>query len=55
MCVARVPPVQDGNTPLHLAATKDHLDVVRVLIHEGADMEATNTEGHSPAFVAAAR
>ena len=34
-----------GNTPLHLAAWKGHIDVLHLLVENGADLEAQNNDG----------
>jgi ankyrin repeat protein len=36
------------NTPLHIAATMDHLPVVEALLSGGADILAANNQGHLP-------
>jgi ankyrin repeat protein len=41
-----------GDTPLHLAALAGHLDVVRVLIDNKADVNAKNKEGYTPLHLA---
>ena len=33
---------QEGNTPLHLAALQGYLDISKVLIKKGANVNATN-------------
>jgi ankyrin repeat protein len=33
---------QDGWTPLHIAAEYNNVDVVRILIEKGADINASN-------------
>jgi ankyrin repeat protein len=38
----------DGWTPLHLAAWKNHVDVVRCLLEAGADKNAKNDQGDTP-------
>jgi ankyrin repeat protein len=42
----------DGSTPLHLAARFDRTDSVEVLLERGADTEARDGEGRTPADVA---
>jgi len=37
-------------TPLHLAASASHIDVVEYLIKHGADIKAVNNEGRTPLF-----
>ena len=42
---------KDGNTPLHLAvmAGKDiDVDLIKTLIHNGADLDAKNNAGYTP-------
>ncbi len=36
--------IRDGYTPLHLASDKGHLDIARLLIERGANIEATDRE-----------
>jgi ankyrin repeat protein len=38
----------DGRTPLHCAALRDHLPVVKALLSGGADILAVNNQGHLP-------
>ncbi|WCR53196.1 MAG: Actin-binding protein [Wolbachia endosymbiont of Ctenocephalides orientis wCori] len=42
-----------GRTPLHLAALRGHLDVVKSLIEKGADAKAEDKHGHTPIHLAA--
>ena len=37
-----------GDTPLHLAAERGHLDLVNVLIAAGADVDAVRSDGYRP-------
>ncbi len=43
----------DGRTPLHWAAEKGHLDVVKYLVEKGADVKAANNDGRTPLNMAA--
>jgi hypothetical protein len=43
----------EGRTPLHLAAECGYADVVRVLAHAGADVNARDGQGHTAMFAAA--
>ena len=45
----------DGGTPLHEAASKGHLDVVRVLSEFKADVNALNNDGGTPLHEAASK
>ena len=38
----------DGSTPLHLAATRGYLEIVKLLAEAGADIAATNACGQTP-------
>jgi ankyrin repeat protein len=42
-----------GSTPLHLASSKGHLEVVKFLVEKGADIEAVNGRGFTPLQLAA--
>ena len=44
---------QDGKTALHLAAARGNADVVRMLIHRGAHLDARDADGRTPSDVAA--
>lgn len=37
--------LQQGWTALHYAALKGHVALVRILLHQGADIEALTTDG----------
>lgn len=37
-----------NNTPLHLAAATGQIDAVSALIASGAEVDATNSYGHTP-------
>eukprot|EP01059_Diplonema_ambulator_P012221 TRINITY_DN2244_c0_g1_i2.p1 TRINITY_DN2244_c0_g1~~TRINITY_DN2244_c0_g1_i2.p1 ORF type:complete len:672 (+),score=240.75 TRINITY_DN2244_c0_g1_i2:43-2058(+) len=39
---------REGNTPLHVAVTNDHLDIVRALLDNGADASVVNNDLHTP-------
>jgi len=39
---------EDGNTPLHLAATRGFTDVAKALLSHDADVEACNDEDCTP-------
>lgn len=40
----------DGFTPLHLAASRDNLDIVRLLLDAGADVNAMSNTGETPLY-----
>ncbi|XP_077977718.1 uncharacterized protein LOC144433285 [Glandiceps talaboti] len=42
-----------ANTPLHIASEKGHLDIVKILIKQGADYEDKNFEENTPIHLAA--
>ncbi len=44
---------KDGNTPLHLAALNDHVDVAELLLAAKADVNARNELGNTPLKTAA--
>ena len=39
---------EHGNTPLHWAAYRGNLQMVRLLVEQGADLNATTVEGYTP-------
>ena len=41
---------QKGGTALHAAATRRHVEAVKVLLELGADADARNSEGRTPAM-----
>ena len=43
----------DGFTPLHLAAYGDNMELAKLLIDSGADLEAKNENGETPLHLAA--
>ncbi|WP_265033965.1 ankyrin repeat domain-containing protein [Wolbachia endosymbiont (group A) of Sicus ferrugineus] len=44
---------KDGNTPLHLAAMKGKIDVVKILLEYNADVNTKNNEGRTALYYAA--
>ncbi len=38
----------EGNTPLHAAASRGHLEMLRFLISQGADASKSNNQGQKP-------
>ena len=44
-----------GQTPLHLAAEENHVQLVRTLISEHADKEARDERGYTPLLAAVSR
>jgi ankyrin repeat protein len=45
-------PNVDGETPLHVAAAKGRLVVVKLLLKHAAEIDAANRDGHSPLYAA---
>ena len=43
---------RDGFTPLHFAAQRGSLEVLRLLLDRGAEVDARNRFGNTPLFVA---
>jgi ankyrin repeat protein/mRNA-degrading endonuclease RelE of RelBE toxin-antitoxin system len=41
-----------GSTPLHIATSHDSLEMVKLLVEHGADMEARDHQGNTPFFFA---
>ncbi|KAL7803511.1 hypothetical protein V8C44DRAFT_353064 [Trichoderma aethiopicum] len=41
---------EDGNTPLHIAALRGHLDVVKMLVENGARIDSRDHYGQTPLF-----
>ena len=44
---------EEGDTPMHIAATFGHFDMVQWLIHAGAEIDAWDPEGQMPIHSAA--
>jgi ankyrin repeat protein len=49
----RRPPTSAGNTPLHWAAETGRLDLAKLLLEYGADVNAKNQAGQTPLYFAA--
>ena len=43
----------EGSTPLHEAIRKNHLEIIKLLIHQGADINIYDENGHKPLAFAA--
>jgi cytohesin len=43
----------NGSTPLHIAAYKGHVEIVKILLDRGADLNAKDNTGHAPLHWAA--
>lgn len=41
---------EDGNTPLHIAALRGHLDVVKMLVENDARIDSRDHDGQTPLF-----
>jgi ankyrin repeat protein len=46
---------EDGNTALHLAAERGHLEIVKLLAEHGADHQVRNAQGQTATDVAASK
>lgn len=44
---------REGSTPLHRATEKGYLDIVKLLLSYGANLESTNNQGETPIHIAA--
>ena len=44
---------QDGSTLLHVAVSNDHIDIVKYLVSQGADVDSQDSEGDTPLHLAA--
>ena len=43
---------KEGATPLHYAVVAGHLEIVSLLADSGADLDATDSSGRTPAWIA---
>jgi ankyrin repeat protein len=43
---------KNGSTPLHLAAMKDHVDIIHLLLEYKADIDCCDNTGKTPLFIA---
>ena len=51
VCLNTVDP-QSGYTPLHAGTRRSHTGLIKMLVHRGAIIEATATNGETPLIVA---
>ena len=42
-----------GHTPLHVAASSGHLNILELLLHHGGDVNCLTNTGHTPLHLAA--
>ena len=47
------PPNDVGNTPLHLSAEQDHIEITKVLASMVKDSNTRNSDGQTPMYMAA--
>ena len=44
-----------GQTPLHVACFKGHVDAARLLLDKGADIDRVNKRGETPLYAACSK